>query len=55
MKSYFGMDTETPMGNLRVIATNEEAVEVSTFLEIVEFLTQKQYRGSIMFSYNLMF
>jgi hypothetical protein len=55
MGNYHGIDTETPMGNLRVIATELEYREVSTFLEIVDFLTQKKYRGSIMFSYNLSF
>ena len=54
-KQYFGCDTETPMGNLKVLATNLEAVEVATFEGIVDFLTQRKYRASIMFSFNLRF
>ena len=52
---YFGVDTETPLGNLKVLATNEEAIEVSTFGGIVDFLMQYKYRGSIMYSFNLRF
>ena len=52
---YFGIDTETPMGSLKVIATNLEAKEVSTFSEICDFLLQYKYRGAIFFGFNLRF
>ena len=52
---YFGIDTETPCGNLEVIATNLEAKEVSTFPEICDFLLQRKYRGAIFFCFNLRF
>ena len=55
MTRYYGMDTETPMGSLRVFATNIEAIEVDSFENIVDFLMQGKYRGSIMYSFNLRF
>ena len=33
-RKQFGLDTETPMGELKVIATNEEAIEADTFEDI---------------------
>jgi hypothetical protein len=51
----FGFDTETPMGNLKVIATNEEYAEVETFEEVLDFITQKKYRASFFFLFNLSF
>ena len=52
---FRGLDVETPMGNLQVIATDEEAREVSTFSEVCDFLLQRKYRGSIFHCFNLRF
>jgi DNA polymerase elongation subunit (family B) len=54
MKTY-GLDTETPMGRLGCIATNEEVTEATTFNEVVSFLTKKKYRSSIFWTFNLQF
>lgn len=54
-RKYYGMDTETPLGNLKVFATDKEVIGVTNFLDIVSFLTQKKYRGSILYSFNLKF
>lgn len=54
-RKYYGMDTETPLGNLKVFATDTEVIEVTDFLDIVDFLTQKKYRASILYSFNLKF
>lgn len=56
MKNNFhAFDTETPMGWLRVIATEEEALEVETFEDILNFLNQGKFRGAIFFTFNLGF
>ena len=52
---YHGLDTETPMGRLKVIATESEALEVDTFQDILNFLKQKRYRAAIFFTFNLRF
>ena len=49
----FGFDTETPMGRLKVVATNEEYAEIETFDEVLDFITQRKYRGSFFFLFNL--
>ena len=51
--NFFGFDTEVPMGNLKVIATNEEALEVDTFQDVLDFLNQGKFRGAIFFLFNL--
>ena len=48
-------DTETPMGWLRVIATEEEAHEIKSFSELLAFLNQGKFRGAIFFTFNLRF
>ena len=50
-----GFDTETPMGSLRVIATEEEALEVNSFSEVLSFLKQAKFRGAVFFTFNLRF
>jgi hypothetical protein len=54
-RKYFGLDTETPMGKIAVIATNEESSEVKTFEDILTFLGKHRYRGSIFWTFNLQF
>jgi hypothetical protein len=54
MKQY-GLDTETPMGKLGCIATNEEVIEATAFNEVVTFLTKKKHRASIFWTFNLQF
>ena len=49
----FGLDTETPLGRLKVIATNEEVKEVETFEDVLSFLMQKKHRGAFFFLFNL--
>ena len=52
---YHALDTETPMGWLKVIATEEEALKVDTFQDILNFLNQDKFRGCIFFTFNLRF
>ena len=52
---YHGFDTETPMGRLKVIATENEALEVDTFQGVLNFLSQHKFRGSVFFTFNLRF
>ena len=52
---YFGADSETPLGWLKVFATNEEAIEIDTFEELLAFLNQGKFRGGIFFTFNLRF
>jgi hypothetical protein len=54
MRQY-GLDTETPMGKLGCIATNEEVIEATEFSEVVTFLTKKKHRASIFWTFNLQF
>ena len=54
MKVY-GLDSETPEGNIKVISTNEDTIEVSNFDDILSFLTQRKHRASIMWTFNLRF
>jgi hypothetical protein len=54
MKTY-GLDTETPLGKLGCIATNEEVVEATTFEEVITFLTKKKHRSAIFWTFNLQF
>ncbi len=49
----FGLDTETPLGRLKVIATDREVREVETFEDVLSFLMQKKYRGAFFFLFNL--
>ena len=51
----FGLDSETPEGRIKVIATNEEFREVESFDSILDFLLQKKHRASIMWTFNLRF
>jgi hypothetical protein len=51
----FGLDSETPMGNLRVIATDQEYAEVETFDEVLNFITQRKHTPGIFFLFNLQF
>ena len=55
MRKQFGLDTETPMGKIKVVATNEEAVEVVTFEDILTFLGKYHYQGAIFWTFNLQF
>ena len=48
-----GFDTETPMGELKVIATDQKYAEVDTFKDVLQFISQEQYRGSFFFLFNL--
>ena len=52
IRKQFGLDTETPLGKLGCIATNEEAVEAATFEEVMEFLSKHRYQGSIFWLFN---
>ena len=54
MKSY-GLDTETPLGRLGCIATNEEVIEASSFEDVIDFLTKKKYRSCIFWLFNMRF
>jgi hypothetical protein len=51
----FGLDTETPEGVIKVIATNEEVTEVTDFDSILSFLTKKKHRSSVFWTFNLRF
>jgi hypothetical protein len=51
----YGLDTETPMGNLGCIATNDECVEASTFEEVMAFLGKHKYQGAIFWLFNAQF
>jgi len=55
MTAYRGFDTETPMGQCKVIATDEEAMEVDTFQDVLDFLNQGKFRGAIFFMFNMKF
>ena len=55
MKTIHGLDTETPLGMMQIIATEEEAKEVSTFTDVLAFLSQRKHRGNIFFTFNLRF
>ena len=55
MVNYFGCDIESPMGIMKVIATNEEAREVDTFQDVLNFLSQHKFRGAKFFHFNLTF
>ena len=48
-----GFDTETPMGDLRVLATEQEYAEVATFEDVLDFITQRKYGTSQFFLFNL--
>jgi hypothetical protein len=52
---YHGFDTETPLGWLKVIATEKEKREIKSFSELLAFLNQKKFRGCIFFTFNLRF
>ena len=54
-RKQFGFDTETPLGNIKVIATNEESVEVDTFTDILFFLDKRRYHSAIFWTFNLQF
>lgn len=54
-RKHYGLDTETPMGNIQVIATNEEALEVDTFNDILLFLGKHHYQGGVFWTFNLQF
>ena len=54
-EKFYGLDTETPLGRLKVIATNTEAMEVDTFKGILSFLSQRKYQGAVFFTFNLQF
>jgi DNA polymerase elongation subunit (family B) len=54
MKTY-ALDTETPLGRLGCIATNEEVIEATTFEDVIAFLTKKKHRSSIFWTFNLQF
>jgi hypothetical protein len=43
------------MGKIKVIATNEEAVEAETFEGILTFLGKHHYQGAIFWTFNLQF
>ena len=51
----YGLDTETPLGKIAVIATNEESAEVSTFGEILSFFSKKKYSSAVFWTFNLQF
>ena len=55
MKKYRAFDTETPMGWLKVIATEEEAHEITTFAKLLDFLNQGKFRGCIFMTFNLQY
>jgi hypothetical protein len=52
-RKMYGLDSETPMGKLRCLATNEEVIEPSSFGDVVDFLCQHKYRGAIMWLFNM--
>jgi len=54
-RKQFGLDTETPMGELKVIATNEEAIEADAFDDITTFLSKYHYQGALFWTFNLQF
>jgi len=53
--SVYGVDTETPLSWLKVLATNEDVIEAETFEDILTFFSRHKYRGSTLFSFNLRF
>jgi len=55
MTKIYGADTETPLGGLKVIATNKEVIEAETFEEVSDFLLSHTYQGAILFLFNLRF
>ena len=55
MRQQYGFDTETPLGKVRVIATDEEAAEVETFNDILRFLSKHRYQSAIFWTFNLQF
>ena len=54
-EKFHGFDTETPMGWLKVIATDEEKHEIKSFSEFLAFLNQDKFRGCVFFTFNLRF
>lgn len=52
MKEH-GFDTETPMGKLKCLATEQEYAEVETFEDVLDFITRRKYRASKFFLFNL--
>ena len=52
---FHGFDTETPLGWLKVIATEEEKHEIKSFSELLAFLNQDKFRGCVFFTFNLRF
>lgn len=52
---FYGFDTETPLGELGVIASNVEVREAKTFNEVLRFFAQKKYASSVFFTFNLRF
>ena len=55
MTQYHGFDVETPLGWAKVIATDEEAMEVESFQDVLNFLNQGKFRGAIFFLFNAQF
>ena len=39
---FYGFDTETPGGELGLIASDQEAAEVNSFEDVAFFLTKKR-------------
>ena len=54
-KQIEGFDTETERGYVRVISTSQESAEINDALDMMQFLTQKKFRGSLNVFYNLQF
>lgn len=55
LTKFHAFDTETPMGWLKVIATEEEVHELTSFSELLAFLNQGKFRGCVFFTFNLQF
>jgi hypothetical protein len=54
-RRQYALDTETPLGKLGCIATNEEVIEASSFEEVMDFLGKHRYHGVIFWTFNLQF
>ena len=55
VNKMYGLDTETPMGKLGCIATNDEVIEATTFEEVINFLGKHRYHGATFWTFNLQF